>query len=48
MLRAIGKTYPLIMESIMKKTLTLSAISPKKFIIKDHFDFDKKVIIRKI
>ncbi|KAL7018652.1 hypothetical protein ACKWTF_010851 [Chironomus riparius] len=44
MLRAIGKTTPLLMESILKKTLSLSACSPKSFVIKDHFDFDKKVI----
>ncbi|KAG5673788.1 hypothetical protein PVAND_003808 [Polypedilum vanderplanki] len=44
MLRAIGKTTPLLMESILKKTLSLSACSPKRFVIKDHFDFDKKVI----
>lgn len=43
MLRAIGKTTPLLMESILKKTLSLSACSPKSFVIKDHFDFDKKV-----
>lgn len=44
MLKAIGKTTPMVMESILKKTLSLSACSPKRFVIKDHFDFDKKVI----
>lgn len=44
MLKAIGKATPLMVESILKKTLSLSACSPKSFVIKDHFDFDKKVI----
>lgn len=43
MLKAIGKSTPLLMEAILKKTLSLSACSPKRFVIKDHFDFDKKV-----
>lgn len=42
MLRAISRT-PFLTESILKKTLSLSACSPKRFVIKDHFDFDKKV-----
>lgn len=45
MLRLIGKTTPFLTESILKKTLSLSACSPKRFVIKDHFDFDKKVIL---
>jgi len=44
MLRAFSKSTPFLTESVLKKTLSLSACSPKQFIIKDHFDFDKKVI----
>jgi len=44
MLRAISKSTSLLSESVLRKTLSLSACSPKQFIIKDHFDFDKKVI----
>lgn len=43
MLRVINKATPYVTESILKKTLSLSACSPKRFVIKDHFDFDKKV-----
>lgn len=43
MLRAIGRTTPQMVESILKKTLSLSACSPKRFVIKDHFEFDQKV-----
>lgn len=44
MLRAISKsTSFLTAESVLRKTLSLSACSPKEFVIKDHFDFDKKV-----
>ncbi|CAO1422920.1 unnamed protein product [Diamesa hyperborea] len=44
MLRVINKATPYVTESILKKTLSLSACSPKRFVIKDHFDFDKKVV----
>lgn len=44
MLRVISRTTPLITESVLRKTLSLSACSPKRFVIKDHFDFDKKVV----
>lgn len=43
MLRAISKSTPFLYENVLRKTLSLSACSPKMFIIKDHFDFDKKV-----
>lgn len=43
MLRAISRTTPFLTESVLRKTLSLSACSPKTFVIKDHFDFDKKV-----
>ena len=47
MLKAISRTTPFLTESVLKKTLSLSACSPKRFVIKDHFDFDKKVKYRR-
>ena len=47
MLRVIGRTSPFLTETVLRKTLSLSACSPKRFVIKDHFDFDKKVINKK-
>lgn len=40
---AISRSSPFLAESVLRKTLSLSACSPKLFVIKDHFDFDKKV-----
>jgi len=44
MLRSIRRTIPTLTDFILRNTLSLSACSPKRFVIKDHFDFDKKVI----
>ena len=45
MIRMFDKSVQLT-EMLLKKTLSLSAKDPKNFIIKDMFDFDKKVCIR--
>ena len=43
MIRVFNKSVQ-ITENLLKKALSLSAKDPKNFIIKDMFDFDKKVI----
>lgn len=32
-----------LIESVFLKTFSCSAISPLKYVIKDHYDFDQKV-----
>lgn len=32
-----------LIETVFLKTFSCSAVNPKQFIIKDHYDFDQKV-----
>lgn len=46
MLRLLKPSQAPILKRIYRKSLSCSAVSTKRYVIKDHYDFDQKVIMQ--